>query len=84
MKSGETIHTLYDVITSSHTISDGDLGFSLPKSVRDFLNSTVQHTKNNLEDAKQISEPVFWWVEKKSFDSALTKGYVGQGLSDDV
>ena len=71
-------------LTHSYTITDGDLGFSLPKSVRDFLNSTVQHTKNNLEDAKQISEPVFWWVESKNCDSALIKGYVGQGLKDDV
>ena len=42
------------------TFSGGDLGFSLPKSVLDLLNSTVQHTKENLEDTNKISEPVFW------------------------
>ena len=46
------------ILTDSGAVSD--LGFTLPKSVLDYLNSTVQHAKDNLEDTSQISEPVFW------------------------
>ena len=52
--------TFYHIFFHSGSGPVSDLAFTLPKSVLDYLNSTVQHTKDNLEDTNQISEPVFW------------------------
>ena len=54
------LSTFYHIFFHSGSGPVSDLAFTLPKSVLDYLNSTVQHTKDNLEDTNQISEPVFW------------------------